>query len=190
MLTIFHFKCTYLAKVEVYLRVRSGWVLSLLHFRQPETSKKRLQIQELAHWQSFPCRLTKFLPNKAMANKNPPIRRTKTKIWWVAALVTWNDAAVFPYLVMDLSVIAFLVPTSQTPSIICYVTFLHITDQSAVLNMYHTSPPVLKVREKINHWAACRLMLTQVCLSERSIYKTSRSKSRQVPAFSRHLLLL
>lgn len=54
-----------------------------------------------------------------------------------------------PYLVnMDLSVAAFLLPTSQTSSIICYVTFLHITDRSAVLIMYHTSPPVLKVRGK------------------------------------------
>lgn len=64
---------------------------------------------------------------------------------------------------MDLPAVAFLLPTSQAPSIICYVTFLHITHPSAVLIMYHTSPPVLKVREKkkINHWAACRLILTR-----------------------------
>lgn len=148
-------------------------------------------IQELARWQSLSCRLTKFLPNKwqteFLQSREPRQKCDVSQLWWHKMMLRF-----IPYLVnMDLSVAAFLLPTSQTSSIICYVTFLHITDRSAVLIMYHTSPPVLKMREKkINHWAACRLMPTQVWLGERSIYKTSRSKSRRLPATARHLLLL
>lgn len=77
-------KSTYLARVEVYLRVRSGWVLSLLHLCQPETSKKRLQLTvtdsgasslgkfRLAVWPSF-------LPNKGMANKIPSNQENQDK---------------------------------------------------------------------------------------------------------------
>lgn len=92
--TIFHFKSTYyLARVEVYLRVRSGWVLSLLHLCQPETSKKRLQLTatdsgasslgkfRLAVWPSF-------YQIKEWQTKFLPIRRTKTKMRCLAALVT------------------------------------------------------------------------------------------------------
>lgn len=86
-------KSTYLARVEVYLRVRSGWVLSLLHLCQPETSKKRLQLTatdsgasslgkfRLAVWPSF-------YQIKEWQTKFLPIRRTKTKMRCLAALVT------------------------------------------------------------------------------------------------------
>lgn len=92
--TISHFKSTYyLARVEVYLRVGSGWVLSLLHLCQPETSKKRLQLTvtnsgasslgkfRLAVWPSF-------YQIKEWQTKFLPIRRTKTKMRCLAALVT------------------------------------------------------------------------------------------------------
>lgn len=92
--TIFHFKSTYyLARVEVYLRVGSGWVLSLLHLCQPETSKKRLQLTvtdsgasslgkfRLAVWPSF-------YQIKEWQTKFLPIGRTKTKMRCLAALVT------------------------------------------------------------------------------------------------------
>lgn len=86
-------KSTYLARVEVYLRVRSGWVLSLLHLCQPETSKKRLQLTatdsgasslgkfRLAVWPSF-------YQIKEWQTKFLPIRRTKTIMRCLAALVT------------------------------------------------------------------------------------------------------
>lgn len=84
-----------------------------------------------------------------------------------------------PYLVnMDLSVAAFLLPTSQTSSIICYVTFLHITDRSAVLIMYHTSTPVLKVREK-NQSLGCMQTHANTGLTLRKVYLKNLQEQKQ-----------
>lgn len=152
-LTLFPFKSTYLAKVEVYT-YESGvdeFCLCSTSANLKQAKKDfSLQwlIQELARWQSLSCRLTKFLPNKwqteFLQSREPRQKCDVSQLWWHKMMLRF-----IPYLVnMDLSVAAFLLPTSQTSSIICYVTFLHITDRSAVLIMYHTSTPVLKVREK------------------------------------------
>lgn len=155
MLTLFPFKSTYLAKVEVYILTSREW-MSFVSAPPPPTWNKQERTSAYSDW--FRSKLAgkvclavwpsfyqiKEWQTEFLQSREPRQKCDVSQLWWHKMMLRF-----IPYLVnMDLSVAAFLLPTSQTSSIICYVTFLHITDRSAVLIMYHTSPPVLKVRGK------------------------------------------
>lgn len=198
MLTLFPFKSTYLAKVEVYT-YESGVDEFCLCSTSANLKQARkdfsLQwlIQELARWQSLSCRLTKFLPNKwqteFLQSREPRQKCDVSQLWWHKMMLRF-----FPYLVNTLyGSLGCCLPVTDITNFINHLLCNFPPYHRSVCSAYHVpyfTSSSQSERKKINHWAACRLMPTQVWLGKRSIYKTSRSKCRRLPATARHLLLL